>query len=306
MEPWFIGIDGGGTRTRAVVLDSEGDELGRGEGSAALVDPHRPERAAEALAETARETALKAGLELPCAVLWAAVAGAGRETVRSSVEMALDKMDVARRVSVGSDAEAAFYAAFGEGIGILLVAGTGSVAWGRNQEGQEGRVGGWGTLLGDEGSGYAIGLDSLRRVARNVDGRSPETQLLGAILAHLGMESAEDLIGWAAQAEKAEIAALAPVVADSERRGDSAAGEILVKAGEELIGHVLTVVTKLGPWTFPPRVALAGGLLERGGSLRRAVEVALSEHHLQVLPDDVDAALGAARKARETAEEAAS
>ena len=298
MEPWFIGIDGGGTRTRAVVLDGEGRELARSQGGAALADPHHPQHAAAALASTARAAAAEAGLALPCTALWAGIAGAGRETVRSSVEMELERLGVARQVRVGNDADAAFHAAFGEGMGILLVAGTGSVAWGRNQEGREGRVGGWGTLLGDEGSGYAIGLESLRRVARTADGRGVETQLLEAILDHLGLASAEELITWTSQAEKARVAALVPVVLESSRRGDAVAGEILVKAVEELVGHVLTILANLGPWSFPPQVALAGGLLRQGSMLRRAVEVALSEHHLKVIPGDPDAALGAARRAR--------
>ena len=305
MGEWFIGVDGGGTRTRAVVLDGEGREVTRAEGPGSLADPRRPEAAAEAIAATVRDAAVTAGADLPCTGLWAAIAGVGRETVRSSVEMALERMGLARHVRVGTDVEASFHDAFADGPGILLVAGTGSVAWGRNEAGREGRVGGWGSLLGDEGSGYAIGLDSLRRVARNADGRGPETQLREAILSYLGIEGADELVTWASQADKSEIAALVPVVVESSRRGDAVAGEVLVKAVEELSGHALTVLMNLGPWSFPPRIALAGGLLEPGRPLRRALEVSLSEQRLRLLPRQPDAAMGAAKQARELAVRAA-
>jgi glucosamine kinase len=290
----YIGVDGGGTRTRAVVLNAEGEEMARVEGGAALADPRDPAAAAVPIAEVARAAAGAAGTTLPCAALWAGIAGAGRETVRSSVEMALDRLGVARRTHVGTDVEAAFHGAFQDRPGILLVAGTGSVAWGRNEGGQQGRVGGWGSLLGDEGSGYAIGLESLRRVARNADGRGPETQLREAILTHLGLDGVDALVSWTAEAEKGEVAALVPVVVDSSRRGDAVAGEILVQAVEELSGHVLTLLANLGPWRQPPRVSLSGGLLSSGGPLRRAMEVAISEQRLPLLEQDPDAALGAA------------
>ena len=194
--------------------------------------------------------------------------------------------------------EAVFHDAFGDGPGILLIAGTGSIALGRHETGREGRVGGWGSLLGDEGSGYAIGLEALRRVARNADGRGPETRLREAVLSRLSLDGVDALVAWSAQAEKAEIASLVPAVVESSRRGDAVAGEILVKAVEELSGHVLTVLTNLGPWSYPPGVALSGGLLQPGGPLRRAIEVAMSEQRLRLVDREPDAALGAAKLAR--------
>lgn len=297
MNEHVIGVDGGGTHTRAVVLDADGRELARAVGPAALADPMDPEAAAEPIAEAVRSATVAANGTLPCRALWAGIAGAGRETVRASIEIALERLGLAEVVSVGSDVEAAFSDAFDTGPGILLVAGTGSIAWGRNEAGRQGRVGGWGSLLGDEGSGYAIGLESLRRLARDADGRGQETRLRDAILSALALKDVDDLVTWAAGAEKAEIAALVPVVVDSSRSGDAVAGEILVKAVEELAGHALTVASNLGPWRHPPPIALGGGLLRRGGPLRRAVEVAMSEQHLDVLLKDPDAGLGAARLA---------
>jgi len=299
---WVVGVDAGGTRTRAVVVDEEGRELARAEGGAALADPHAPEQAAETIAAVSRDAADRAGVPLPCAALWAGVAGVGRETTRSGVEQALARMGLAERVRVSTDVEAAAADAFGSGPGILLVSGTGSIGWGRAEDGTLGRVGGWGSLIGDEGSGYAIGLEALRRIARTVDGRGPGTELQTAVIQSLGLEDAQDLIQWAAEADKGAVAALVPVVAQASRAGDAVAGEILVMAVEDLEGHVLTLLDTLGPWTEPPRLALCGGLLDPGRPLRRAMESALAGLHVRLVGRPLFPALGAATLARELAE----
>ena len=150
---------------------------------------------------------------------------------------------------MGTDVIAAFHDAFGDGPGVLLIAGTGSIAWGRAEDGREGRVGGWGHHIGDEGSGYAIGVDALRRVARNADGRGPETNAARTSSSRrLGLAGIDGLVQWAATADGAEVAALAPVVAAAADGGDAVAGEILDHAVEELERHVLTILENLGPW----------------------------------------------------------
>jgi glucosamine kinase len=265
------------------------------------VDPANPEAAAAPIATIVRLAADAAGRVLPCTALWAGIAGAGREAVRQSAEEAVSKLGLAQIARLGTDAKAAFHDAFGDGPGILLISGTGSVAWGRNERGVEGRVGGWGSLLGDEGSGYAIGLGALRRIVRAADGRAPATSLRRAILPHLGLDQAESLVTWAAEATKADIAAMVPVVVVCARAGDSVAEEILSRAGDALARHLLAVLDNLGPWSVAPTVALTGGLLQAGGPLRHALEVAIAQHGLRTLDRDPDAALGAARLARELA-----
>jgi glucosamine kinase len=307
MSDWFIGVDGGGTRTRAVVLNERGDEIARVEGPAALADPNNPGAAAEAIGVVARSAAESAKRALPCSALWAGIAGVGREDVRRAVEAAVSGLGLARAARVGTDFEAAFSDvfsdAFGEGPGILLISGTGSAAFGRNEQGRGARVGGWGSLLGDEGSGYAIGLESLRRMARSEDGRGPTTSFSGLILAYLGLERADDLIAWAAQASKGEIAELAPLVFEAARAGDAVAHELLTHAVEELSGHLVALRDKLGPWSEPPAVALAGGLLKPGGALRPSMEEMIARQRLGLIAREPDAALGAARMARRLAQE---
>jgi glucosamine kinase len=298
MSDWFIGIDGGGTRTRALALDELGNELARVEGPAALADPRAPGAAALPIAEVARSAAKAAGRLLPCSALWAGIAGVGREATRAAVEQAVEREGLARRLRVGTDARAAFYDAFEGGPGILVIAGTGSVAYGRSEAGRDARVGGWGTLLGDEGSGYAIGLEGLRRVARAADGRGDPTVLEETMLQHLGLSGADGLIAWTANAQKSDIAALVPVIVDASRKGDGVAREILTTAVDDLVRHVRTLLTTLGPWERPPSVALTGGVLAAGRPLRRPVEEALARQHLPLLERELDPTLGAAKLAR--------
>ncbi|HSG50254.1 MAG TPA: BadF/BadG/BcrA/BcrD ATPase family protein [Longimicrobiales bacterium] len=278
----FAGIDGGGTRTRVLLLDGELREIRQDEGPPGAVDPRNPGKAAEGVVALVRSAAEAAGVRLPITALWVGLAGAGRPEVQAAVRGALEAAGVAIRVAVGTDAEGALHDAFGEAGGILLISGTGSVAWGRNPAGATARVGGWGPLLGDEGSGYAIGVAALRRVARAADGRDTPTAMEAALLDALALGA---------------VAALAPSVARCAHAGDPAASEILAGAVAALEAHVLALAAKLGPWDSAPAVALAGGLLDPGGALRAATEEALRRHGLPVLREAVLPARGAARLA---------
>ena len=296
----FVGIDGGGTRATAVVTDGRGAELARVEGEAGLVLAGDPAAGAPALGALVARALAAAGAEPPAAVLCCALAGAGREEQARPLAAALERLAVARRIRVATDAEAAFHDAFGNGPGILLIAGTGSIAWGRGEDGRTARVGGWGHLLGDEGSGYALGLGALRAAARAHDGRGPETRLLRRVLEHTGLDSPEALIAWAATASKAAIAALAPLVASAAAEGDAVARTLVDEAARELAGHAAALHRRLGPWSAPPPIALAGGLLAPGRPLRPAVVAALGLTGVpyRVLDDAIDAARGAAALAR--------
>ena len=292
-----IGVDGGGTRTRAVALDGEGREVGRAEGRCAIADEVYPGAPARAVADTCAAAASAAGGGLPADAVWAGLSGAGREAARVAVEEELRRLGVAREVRVGTDVAAAFHDAFSTGPGILLIAGTGSIACGRAEDGRETRVGGWGPYLGDEGSGFAIGSEGLRCVARQADGRAPGSGLRSAVLGFLGKATAQELLPWAAAASKGDVAALAPVVAAAAEEGDPTAQEILAAAVRDLEAHVVALLEQLGPWRQPPPVALTGGLIRPGRALRRPLEAALRRHGLTSLGRPLDPAMGAARLA---------
>jgi glucosamine kinase len=296
----FVGIDGGGTRAVASATDAEGRELARVEGGAGLVRADEPTAGAAALADLAASALRAAGAELPAAGLCCALAGAGREEVCVALAAALQREAVAERIRITTDADAAFHDAFGTGAGILVIAGTGSIAWGRGEDGRRARAGGWGALLGDEGSGYALGLGALRAAARAHDGREPATTLLDAVLAHTALPAPESLIAWGASATKADIAALAPAVFAAAEGGDGAARALVAEGARSLASLVGALHARLAPWSEPPEVAFSGGLVAPERPLRSAALEALDALGLplRVRERAVDAARGAAVLAR--------
>lgn len=291
---FVVGADGGGTGSRALVLDPLGAVLGRAQGPPALVDPSNPEAAADAIARTVRDALAGAGLHIPAGALWTGLAGAGRAGTREAVEIALRSRGLALQTRVGTDVEGAHYDAFGPGPGVLLAVGTGSVLWARDPGGKERKVGGWGTSLGEDGSGYWFGMEGLRAVARAHDGRDPPTILTSVLLGALTLSSFWDLIPWVAQASKSEVAALAPLVLRAAAEGDSTA-QTVRDEGLEALGRHLDVVRDGWGRSFP--LALAGGLLEEGGLLREAAVHMAERRGAELRPDPVLAARGAARLA---------
>ena len=266
-----VGVDGGGTRSRALVGDRAGREVGAADGGPGLIDPRDPERAVRVVGEVVRAAAADAGVDLPGRGLWAGLAGAGNEAARKAVEAGLGEAGLAGVVAVGSDVEAAHADAFGDGPGVLLVVGTGSAVRAVDARGEVVRVGGWGALLGDEGSGYRIGLDGLRAVVRSADGREPQTGLTGALLSLTGADDRKGLPAWAAGATKGEIAALSVEVARVARQGDPVAARVVHRALGEIRAHLVAVLERTSGWTGPAPVALVGGLVRAGGPLREAV-----------------------------------
>ena len=267
----YIGVDGGGTRSRALVGDREGRELGAADGGPGLIDPAAPRAAAVAVATVVRAAARQARVRLPARALWAGLAGAGNERARAAVEKELRGARLARRVAVGSDVEAAHADAFGEGPGVLMVAGTGSVVRAVDPRGEVVTVGGWGALLGDEGGGYGIGLDGIRAVLRSADGREPETDLTGALLSVTGSTGPRGLADWAVGAKKGEIAALSVTVAKLSQTGDVVAARVIHRALYAVHDHLEAVLGRTSGWVGRPPVALVGGLIREGGVLREVV-----------------------------------
>lgn len=292
-----VGLDVGGSRTRALVLDGRGGERARRHGPPGAVDPREPRRTARLLGELLREMEAAGEVELPVASLCAGVAGAGREEVRGQLELALDSAELALRIRVLTDGEVALFDAHGDDPGLVLVAGTGSVAWGRNAGGQVARSGGWGPLLGDEGSGHAVAWAALGRITRAADGREETTDLAPRLLDRLGLDRPEELVNWVAESSRADIASLAPEVVGMADAGVADAVDIVDEAVEELTLAVGAVLRRLGPWDAPPPLALAGGLVDPGGPLRSRVARSVSGFDVGLREGRVDPVRGAARLA---------
>ena len=264
-------MDGGGTRSRALVGDVEGRELGAADGGPGLIDPADPGRAVRAVIEVVRRAAAAAQVALPVKGMWAGLAGAGQEAARAAAEAGLGGAGLAERVAVGTDVEAAHADAFGDGAGILLVVGTGSVVRAVGPGGGVVTVGGWGQLLGDEGSGYRIGLNGLRAVVRASDGREPRTTLTRLLLEATGQGEPRDLVGWAARAAKGEVAALSVLVAREARAGDGVAARVIHRALGAIREHLVAALEGVAGREGRPAVAMVGGLVGENGVLMEAV-----------------------------------
>ena len=275
------------------LVDGTGREHARAVGPPTLIDPANPNATIGVIADLCREVTSKGGADLPVAGLWAGIAGAGTEPTKGVVEAALREVALSSRVAVGGDAESTFHDAFPSGPGILLLSGTGSIALGRGADGSRLRVGGWGSHLGDEGSGYRIGMSALRALARGEDGRGVSTDLRDPVLEALGLGGPADLIKWVATTKKAEVAALVPLICEVAEAGDQAAMTVIEKAVEALVGHVRTLVRRLEPWPDVAEVAFAGGLLEEGRPLRLRIIRAIEEMPCRALERAVDGARGA-------------
>ncbi|MFO0072286.1 MAG: BadF/BadG/BcrA/BcrD ATPase family protein [Gemmatimonas sp.] len=300
--PLVVGVDGGGSHTRVLLADAAGSVLARVEGPGSALRPGAEGAAADISKALIHDALAKAErTETRPAVCVVGVAGAGQERAAQALWSVLAKHRVADDVSVQADAVIAMDDAFGDSAGVLLVAGTGSVAYSKAPDGRLERCGGWGPNVGDEGSAHWLGRRALSVVTAAYDGREPETALGGAVLTALELETLDDLIPWAAHATPAMLAQLAPVVAQVAGTGDLRANALISFCVEELALHVRTLARRcFTDERAAIPVALAGGLLSRGSLVRKRLEQRLKSAvpGATVRSDDVDAARGAVRRAR--------
>lgn len=300
--PLVVGVDGGGTRTRVILADANGTVLSKTEGPGTALRPGEEAASADIIKALVTDVLhIAERTETRPAVLVVGVAGAGQERAAQALWSALASRRIADDVSVQADATIAMDDAFGESAGILLIAGTGSVAFARSPDGRVERCGGWGPSIGDEGSGTWLGRRALSVVTASYDGREPETALTGALLTALEFESLDDIVPWATDATPAAIAALAPVVCQVASGGDLRANALVSLAVEELVVHVRTLAKRCfidERASFP--VALTGGLLSRGSLVRKRLEQRLKSAvpGCTVRSEEVNAARGAIRRAR--------
>ena len=269
---FYLGVDGGGTKTLAVVVDVTGDELGRGVSGSANHQAVGAERAVEhiraAVAVALAATGVTVSSLGQCAAGWFGIAGLDGP---ADYDLLLPYLrPLAEHVRLTNDAELPL-AALPAGIGVALVAGTGSIALGRDIQGRVMRAGGWGHVLGDEGSGYDIGRQALQAATRAADGRAQlageggATELLPLILRQWKLTSADELIPRVYRTsdatEKMQIAQLAPLVVHAAQSGDPVARHIVRHAAEELALAVNVVAEKLDCAADSLPLALGGGLL---------------------------------------------
>jgi glucosamine kinase len=270
------------------------------DGGGSAMAPGRADHCADVIGELVRQAVQTAEVGERLKVLVAGVAGVGREPEARALTVALEDLELADEVIVQGDGEIALTDAFGNGPGVMLIAGTGSIAYGRGPSRVLARCGGWGPAFGDEGSGAWIGRKSLGIVASAADGREPETALTGAILTAAQLNEVTELIPWGIAATPKELAALAPVVFNVASAGDARANALVGLAVEELVLHIRALAVKLfGDDRAAIPVAFSGGLLHKGSFLRKKLEQRLKSAvpGAQVRPVEIIAARGAVKEA---------
>lgn len=258
---FVMGIDGGATKTLAAVLDLESKALHLGHAGPSNEDAVGAQRAVQALMEAADQAIGRAGIsreDLSAAVL--AVAGTDTSAVTRHVRNACNDQWI-----VVNDVVAAWAAATGAQPGIGAISGTGSNVFGMGPAGRVWRAGGWGHLLGDEGSGYWLGIESIKAALHDREASGPDTALSAAACAFFGRGSVEEVAAlvYSKPLTKGEIAAFATEAAKLAARGDAVARELYGNGARELAGQILVVIRQTGlTGSFP--VGLIGSVFKAG------------------------------------------
>ena len=310
----LIGIDAGGTGTRAVLVALDGTVLGSGSAGPANVNTVGLDAALAQALEATRGAWASAGL--PASPATSAFIGAAGLRASGSRQRLIERFQATGAVRPGhcdaaGDTESAHVGALAGSPGITLMVGTGSFCLGSDASGRRAECGGWGWLLDDVGGGAFLGIEALKAAVRALDGRSEPTSLGARITRHTNLPDVRSLPALVQRADSLPtlLASLAPLVLDEARAGDSVAGSVLARGAAGLAELAVTVSRSLA-WQQPPVVAITGGLGRSGEPYQPLVEAAV----LQRLPSSLTlpprlppvggAALLAARRLGWTVDEA--
>jgi N-acetylmuramic acid 6-phosphate etherase len=268
--PLVMGIDGGGSKTLALLAGEDGQLIGRG-----LAGPSNFQLVGIPAARAALQDALRLAFhsasvpDQRLAALCLGMAGVSRPGDRKWLDdwLATSASEqIADRVEIVTDGALLLWAGTPEGWGVGVISGTGSIAMGCRPDGRWARAGGWGPQMGDEGSAYALGWAALHAITQAADGRGPVTRLTGLVLETWGLPDAASLVGYIYQQSESHtrIASLGPLVSQAASEGDMVALEIQAQAAADLAKMAVSVARQLGfTGTMPCSVpcALGGGVV---------------------------------------------
>lgn len=302
----LLAVDGGGTKCLAVLVDRSSQEVGIGRSGSCNYQGIGEEAAsreliaaiAQALEDAKARNRLTAQSqpqideqvewEVECAVF--GLAGLDtehdRQVICGMVEKVLTLLNIrVRHLIVENDGFAALLGATGGKPGILVIAGTGSIAFGVNESQQTARAGGWGHRVGDEGSGYWIGKQAIMAVLKHADGRGEKTILKELLLPYVGLTRVDELFNWTYSSHYSvdKVAELSPLVSQAANANDQVAQAILQAAGEELFLAVRAVIDQLEMKNKPFQMILQGGVLQNDERVREIVVERVNRYASQVV-----------------------
>jgi glucosamine kinase len=297
--PYFLGIDGGGTKTRCVLGD-EHSTLGFGSSTSCKIQRVGEACAHDALSAAIHEACVQAGTSpRQIARTCSGVTGAGRPEIADRMRTLISRI-AGGEIEILGDAEIAFEDVFGAGPGIVVNAGTGSFAYGRNAKGEPRRAGGWGHSISDEGSGYWIGIEAIKAALQERD-KKKESAFLNQLMEGLGAKDFDDFIVLVNANPAPDFGDLFPVVRSAADNDNGIANDVLDRAGQELANLATTIIQQLfGEATVS--VAIHGGVLRSSHRVREEFAKHLRSQYPKVLikDDTIDPARGALTRARRT------
>lgn len=300
---YYLGIDGGGTKTTCAIGD-ESRTLATATAGASNIVRVGEAMARESLQQAIREACASANIA-PSQICRTCVGGSGaaRPELADIVRRCVAEI-IPAPVDVVGDMQIALEAAFDSGPGVVVIAGTGSIAFGRDRQGRAARAGGWGFAIGDEGSAHWIGRAAVKALLRASDASDEvaSSPLAAALFKAWGVRSLSDLAHAGNSIPPPDFSALLPAVLASE---DDLAAEVLRAAGTELAGIVLVIVGRLFPkaeYTNVP-VAMIGGVFRHAELVRQVFynELRRLDERVEVQPQVIAPVEGALRMARRAA-----
>ncbi|HSE49618.1 MAG TPA: BadF/BadG/BcrA/BcrD ATPase family protein [Terriglobales bacterium] len=265
--PHYLGVDAGGSKTECAVGDDHAI-LGRSTATSCKVQKVGEEAARTALQQGIREACKNAGVS-PREITHSCIGIAGASDARTALIVHRIMRDtVGGEVDVIGDNVIALEAAFRTGPGVISIAGTGSIVFGRNERGDTARAGGWGPVISDEGSAEWIGRQAAAAAVRAVD-TGQNTALTKAVLEAWHVATREDIVRLSNAYPHPDFAGLYPNVLHAALDGDSLARDLLMRAGTELAGLTKIVIRKLWPGRHAVRVCVAGGVFTTSAVVRQ-------------------------------------
>ena len=259
---YYIGIDGGATKTVGLISDLNGTVLGRVETGPVNYHKESIKLLEENLTKNIKKLLLKVkGNVCDIKKIVMGVSGVDRPQEKRMVKGFLNKLGISRKTKVFNDAVIALKGGTKKGYGIVVIAGTGSIVYGLNKKGKTKRVGGWGDILDDIGSGYDIGLRALRAVMNAYDGKGPKTKMTRVILKKLNLKKPAELVLWIDKCVniKLNISQMAFQLFNACKSGDEVAEGILNEVSNKLC-YSAKIIAKELEFNRHVEVVLSGGL----------------------------------------------
>jgi N-acetylglucosamine kinase-like BadF-type ATPase len=283
---YIIGMDGGGTKTHGIISDLDGNPFAEVIGGSANFQMLGVDVVARSILKLILELVQKVGCDFhDVKIIVIGLAGAGKEEDKSKIYNGIVKIAneynlKLPKLIIETDARIALEGALMGGAGIVLISGTGSVMFAKDVNGEIHRVGGWGRFIGDEGSGFTIGREALRAVAKFLDGRGEKTILKDLIFEKFKITDLREVVSKIYSGEF-DLASVAPIVMKAGEMGDEIAIKILDDACYELLTHIKAM---LGKSNFGERVKLVlmGGVLRNENYLSRKLKKEITKNFPQI------------------------